>query len=73
MKAEPTPWSASEERELRRWAVEQAVKWPQVLISSAGSGSGAVWTSGPGTSYVDADVIGRAEKLVTYVLDKKSK
>jgi hypothetical protein len=53
-----------ESKELRKWAVEQAVKWPQITM-----GGGSMSQTYTGIHYVDADVIGRAKRLVAYVLD----
>jgi hypothetical protein len=53
-------------QDLRRWAVEQAVKWPMIYC---GSNNSAAWVSGAQT--IDADVISRAQKLVAYVLDQE--
>lgn len=69
LRAENVEQVASSHQALRRWAVEQAVKWPQVMTGSNHSSGASVWNSGP--NYQDADVIGRAEKLVAYVLDER--
>lgn len=52
----------SSELELRRWCIEQAVKWPFEPGSSFASA-----TIGVCGSYKEADVIGRAERLLSWV------
>jgi hypothetical protein len=52
------------EQAIRQWAIEQAVKWPQVATNADGLNSGMNY-SGP--AYTDADVLGRAEKLLRFV------
>lgn len=48
------------ETELRRWCIEMAVRWP-VHGGSGGFASGSYITA------VDADVLGRAKKLLDWV------
>ena len=57
------------EQGLRRWCIEQAMKWPQVQNVS-GSVPGAQNTylyQGQWPSYVDADIINRADRLLAWV------
>lgn len=60
--------AAGDTAELRRWCVEQAVRWP--TVTSYGSQHGAVYSAGGGlpTQTVDADVVGRAERIRKWVL-----
>jgi hypothetical protein len=50
----------TKQEERRRWCVEQAIKWPQIGSASMMSGGG----------YADADIIGRAKQLETYLTEK---
>jgi len=54
----------------KMWAVEQAVKWP-INYYSGGSGFGAnqTFTVGANYGHYDADVIGRAKKLLDFLND----
>jgi hypothetical protein len=57
------PTNAHDSVELRRWCIEQALRWPTYttgyLSNQAFGGIGG----GGGYSYQDADVIGRAAKI----------
>lgn len=57
----------------RMWAVEQAVRWPTVQYIQpqySGALGSAQYTIHSGASgYYDADVIGRAEKLLKFIQD----
>ncbi len=48
------------EAELRRWCIEQAIRWPMYGPYGAVSGGGF-------GGKVEADVIGRAERLLKWV------
>lgn len=60
------PVNAPEKTELRKWCIEQAIKWPFVMIG----GWGQVM-SGPGKEPIieDQDLIGRANKILAWVED----
>lgn len=49
--------------ELRRWCIEQAIKWP---YESAGLGNYAAGIGMP-SPRTEVDIIGRAEKLYAWV------
>jgi hypothetical protein len=51
----------------KKWAIEQAIKWPQIPMGY-GAG-GAIGGLGGGLSWMDADVVGRAQKLLTFIKD----
>jgi hypothetical protein len=50
----------------KRWAIETAVKWPQI---AQGTGGGGYMSGGMGIIYVDADLISRAKKLLDFLND----
>lgn len=54
--------SQDNETELRRWCVEMAIRWP-VQGGSGGFASGSYIP----TVAVDADVLGRAKKLLEWI------
>lgn len=54
------------DKALRQWCVEQAIRWPQVLQNPS-PGLGQQYQVYSAGGYVDADVIGRAEKLLAWV------
>lgn len=53
------------DRELRKWCIEEAMRWP-THTASYSSGMGI---SGPSVT-TDADVIGRAQKIESWILGK---
>jgi hypothetical protein len=55
------------EPELRRWCIEQAIRWP-----TEGSYASAVSGGGYGGARSEADVIGRAERLRKWVTSAAS-
>ncbi len=57
---------SGEEIDLRRWCIEQAIRWP------VESGSIGYASSGISKPAVEADVIGRATKLLNWVNGAKS-
>jgi hypothetical protein len=57
------------EAELRRWCIEQAIRWP--THGPYGSPQGAAanpWVSAMNNGPVESDVIGRAERLRKWVI-----
>lgn len=62
-------YTVSQDRQLlRRWAVEMALRWPQVHSGpSALNQYQNIFSNGP---FVDADIIGRAKQIETYVLSQ---
>lgn len=60
-------------RDLRKWCIEQAIKWPvnyyngNAMGLAAGYAQTVAYTGGSGSGYIDQDVIGRAEKLLAWV------
>jgi hypothetical protein len=55
---------AETDYELRRWCVELALRWPTITEYGTGGAVG-------GSRTIDADVIGRAEKIRQYVIAEK--
>lgn len=56
--------------ELKRWAIEQAMRWPQVHCATnytAGGTGHTMWIGG--SQYADADIVGRAQKLLEFLKD----
>jgi hypothetical protein len=49
--------------DLKRWCIEQASRWPTNTEGGGGGGS----YGGMGYRYVDADLIGRAQKIFEWV------
>lgn len=47
----------------RRWCIEQAIRWPRV----ADSHSGAYGGMSVSRSEIDADIIGRAQKIFDWI------
>lgn len=61
------PKTASlKDQEINRWAIEMAMKWPVVTTYAPGGG---VYSAGGGlgSQQSDADVIGRANKIMAWV------
>lgn len=50
--------------ELNRWCIEQAMRWP--IVSGGGYGQGGAHSHMPRTDS-DADVIGRASKIMAWI------
>jgi hypothetical protein len=51
-----------DDRELRRWCIEQAARWPVFP-----GGGGGVYSGGSMYREVEADLLGRAEKILQWV------
>lgn len=49
--------------ELRRWCIEQASRWP----TEREGGMGGVYSGGGGYRMIEADLLGRAEKILKWV------
>lgn len=56
------------EVDLNRWAIEMAMRWP--VISSGGIGGAGLYQGGLPPCMTDADVIGRAVKIITWIKQK---
>jgi hypothetical protein len=54
--------------DLRRWCIEQATHWPTYTVGYGHVAQGIGGMAGPGYSNQDADVIGRAKKILDWVL-----
>lgn len=67
MKRKPKP--SANEVELRRWCIEMATKWPQTTVhrSSPGGPYGGMGGNYSTSEVVEADVIGRADRLLAWV------
>lgn len=54
-------------QDLNRWCIEMAIRWP--TITSYGGNAHGVYSAGGGlgSQQVDADVIGRANKIMAWV------
>ena len=59
--------ATAKETELNRWCIEMALRWP--TITSYGGNANGVYSAGGGlpSQQVDADVIGRANKIMAWV------
>jgi|GEM_PF-6923926 len=55
------------EQDLNRWCIEMAIRWP--TVTSYGHPQGGVYSAGGGlpSQQIDADVIGRANKIMAWV------
>ena len=55
------------QQDLNRWCIEMAIKWP--LITTYNSPMQGVYSAGGGLGHqqTDADIIGRANKIMAWV------
>lgn len=58
-----TKRTTTHEAELRRWCIEQAIRWPM----HGGYGGGAVGAVGGYVPAAEANIIDRAERLMKWV------
>lgn len=53
--------------ELRQWCIEHAMRWPVMQTQTYSQAGGYLGGGGSTTTYSDADVIGRANKLLDWL------
>lgn len=56
-RAKPTYW------ELKRWCIEQASRWPTTVEG----GAAGVYSAGGNYRHVEADLLGRAQRILDWV------
>lgn len=61
----PKPRTAKVDIDLNRWCIEMAMRWP--IISSGGYGNAGAFQGGMPRQEIDADVIGRANRIMAWV------
>lgn len=61
--------ATSRDVELNRWCIEMAMRWPVVRVAEpyGGGALGAVYQPTRGAHDADADVIGRAARIMAWV------
>lgn len=57
------PVSAPAPLELRRWCIEQAIRWP----TEREGGLNGVYSGGGGYRMIESDLLGRADKILKWV------
>lgn len=57
----------AKEVELNRWCIEMALRWPVVSVGGYGAAAGQLGYQNLPRSDQDADVIGRAAKIMAWV------